>query len=128
MLFVLVVIGVLALVTLPLMILSTRRQQQAVPAETGAGKPLLSSSAQVWVSRGERVLRELTASLSGEPGFATLASDAEQVVAELRITAGQVAELDHTIARIPVPSLEVEQAALAQQVAEADGSPAQAEP
>lgn len=126
-LFVLVVIGVLALVTLPLMVLSTRRQQQPLVSETGGRKPLLGSAAQVWVSRGERVLRELTASLGGQPGFATLASDAEQVVAELRITAGQVAELDHTIARIPVPSLEVEQASLAEAVAEANGSPAQAD-
>jgi hypothetical protein len=126
-LFLLVVIGLLALVTVPFMIASTRRQQPAVAAEVGGRKPLLGSAAQVWVSRGERVLRELTTSLGGQPGFATLAADAEQVVMELRITAGQVAELDHAIARIPVPELEVEQASLAESVAVADGSPAEAD-
>lgn len=124
--FVLVVIGLLALVTVPLMIVSTRRQQPAVPPAVGR-QPLLGSAAQVWVSRGERVLRELTASLAEQPGFATLAADAEQVVMELRITAGQVADLDHTIARIPVPSLEDEQASLAGAIAEANGAPAEAD-
>jgi hypothetical protein len=125
--FVLVVIGLLALVTVPFMIISTRRQQAAVPPPVGGRQPLLGSAAQVWVSRGERVLRELTASLREQPGFATLAADAELVVMELRITAAQVAELDHTIARIPVPSLEDEQAGLANEIAGADGSPAQAD-
>jgi hypothetical protein len=125
--FVLVVIGLLALVTVPFMIISTRRQQPSLPPAVGGRQPLLGSAAQVWVSRGERVLRELTASLSEQPGFATLAADAEQVVMELRITAGQVAELDHTIARIPVPSLEDEQASLANDVAAANGSPAEAD-
>jgi chromosome segregation ATPase len=125
--FVLVVIGLLALVTVPLMIVSTRRQQAAVPPAVGGRQPLLGSAAQVWVSRGERVLRELTTSLSEQPGFTTLAADASQVVMELRITAGQVAELDHAIARIPVPSLEDEKAALAGSIAEADGSLAEAD-
>lgn len=125
-LFVLAVIGVLALVTVPVMIAGARRQQEVPPAVPG-GKPLLASAAQVWVSRGERVLRELTASLGDRPGFATLASDAEQVVTELRVTAGQVAELDHTIARIPVPDLEAERAALATAIAEANGAPAEAD-
>ena len=126
-LFVLALIGVLALVTVPLMIASTRRQQQEIPPAVGGRKPLLGSAAQVWVSRGERVLRELTASLGEQPGFATLASDAEQVVMELRITAGQVADLDHAIARIPVPDLEDERASLATAIAEANGAPAEAD-
>lgn len=125
--FLLVVIGLLALVTVPFMIISTRRQQAALPQSVGGRQPLLGSAAQVWVSRGERVLRELTASLGEQPGFATLAADATQVVMELRVTAAQVAELDHTISRIPVPSLEDERAALAGAIAEADGAPAQAD-
>jgi hypothetical protein len=101
---VLVVIGVAALVTVPLMIRSTRRQQVA---DTGAigRQPLLGSPAQVWLSRGERVLRELNATLAEQPAYAVLAADAEQVVMELRLTAGQVADYDHALSRIPVPDL-----------------------
>lgn len=126
--FVLVVLGVLAVAMVPLMIASTRRQQRAVQAAAVGGRqPIMGSPAQVWVSRGERVLRELTASLGEQPGFAMLAADAEQVVMELRITAGQVAELDHGIARIPVPSLEDERTSLTTAITEAKGTPAEAD-
>lgn len=106
---VLIAIGVLAIATVPVMIRSTRRQQAAGPV---GRQPIMGSPAQVWVSRGERVLRELTATLGEQPGFTTLAADAGQVVMELRITAGQVAELDHGLAQIPVPELEAERANL----------------
>jgi hypothetical protein len=104
---VLVVIGVAALVTVPLMIRSTRRQQVVDSGAVGR-QPLLGSPAQVWLSRGERVLRELNATLAEQPAFAVLAADAEQVVMELRLTAGQVAEYDHALSGIPVPDLEAE--------------------
>jgi len=120
---VLVVIGVAALATVPLMIRSTRRQH--VESWQAVGRqPLMGSPAQVWTSRGERVLRELNATLTEQPAFAVVASDAEQVVMELRLTAGQVAELDHALARIPVPDLEAEQRSLTMAVAEAEGTPA----
>ncbi|MGB3441324.1 MAG: hypothetical protein WBA97_21445 [Actinophytocola sp.] len=125
--FVLVIIGVLAVAMVPLMIASTRRRQRAVAPAVGGRQPLLGSPAQVWVSRGERVLRELTASLDEQPGFVTLAADAEQVVMELWITAGQVAELDHGLARIPVPSLEDERASLTTAITEAKGTMAEAD-
>ena len=123
---VLVVIGVLALVTVPLMIRSTRRQVGPTPTAVGR-QPLLGSPAQVWVSRGERVLRELNRTVGEQPGFTVLAADAEQVVFELRLTAGQVAELDHALARIPVPDLEAEHAMLATAIAEAAGTPSAAD-
>jgi hypothetical protein len=110
---VLVVIGVAALVTVPLMIRSTRRQQVIESGAIGR-QPLLGSPAQVWLSRGERVLRELNAALAEQPAFATLAADGEQVVMELRLTAGQVADYDHALAGIPVPELEAEHSTLPQ--------------
>jgi chromosome segregation ATPase len=119
----LVVVGVAALVTIPLMIRSTRRQQLE-PGRAVGRQPLMGSPAQVWVSRGERVLRELNATTAEQPAFSVLTADAEQVVMELRITAGQVAELDHALARIPVPSLETEHQMLTTAVAEAEGTPA----
>ena len=55
----------------------------------------------MWLSRGERVLGKLDATLA-EPGlWPAVSSDAGSVVAELRITAGQVAELDHALAQLP---------------------------
>jgi chromosome segregation ATPase len=114
---VLVVIGVAALVTVPLMIRSTRRQRLGAGPAVGR-QPIMGSPAQVWTSRGERVLRELNLTLAEQPAFAAVAADAEQVVMELRLTAGQVAELDHALARIPVPSLEEERRSLTAAVAE----------
>jgi len=118
-----VLIGVAALVTVPLMVRSTRRQVAADQRAVGR-QPIMGSPAQVWVSRGERALRELGNALGEQPGFAVLAADAEQVVMELRITAGQVAELDHGLARIPVPALEEERRALTAALAESAGGPA----
>jgi len=120
---VLVVVGVAALLTVPLMIRSTRRQVAADRPAVGR-QPIMGSPAQVWVSRGERVLRELGNTLGEQPGFAALTVDAEQVVMELRSTAGQVAELDHALARIPVPALDEEKRTLAAALAESAGSPA----
>jgi truncated hemoglobin YjbI len=119
---VLLVIGVAALVTVPLMIRSTRRQQ-VTPGRAIGRQPLLGSDAQVWTARGERVLRELDATLAEQPAFAAVAGDAEQVVTELRLTAGQVAELDHALAAIPTPSLEQERQSLTVAVAQAQGTP-----
>jgi hypothetical protein len=123
---VLVVVGVLALAVVPLMIRSTRRQVRVNPDAVGR-QPALGSPAQVWVSRGERVLRELGRTVGEQPGFTVLAADAEQVVFELRVTAGQVAGLDHALARIPVPDLEQEHRTLATAVAEAGDTPAAAD-
>lgn len=122
---VLVLVGVLALVTVPLMLRSARRRRLADARV--AGQPLPGSPAQVWVSRGERVLRELGATLGERPAFALLASEAEQVVVELRATAGRVAELDHALAEIPVPSLEDERTALTTALAAAKGTRAAAD-
>jgi len=121
---VLVLIGIGAVVSVPLMIKSTRRQV-AEEQSTPGRRPALGSPAQVWVSRGERVLRELSGTLG--PNGASV--DATEVVAELRITASQVAELDHAIAQIPVPSLEEEQRALAVSLAAslAESGPAAAD-
>lgn len=119
----LVVVGVVALATVPLMIRSTRRQH-VEPGQAVGRQPLMGSPAQVWTSRGERVLRELNATLAEQPAFAMVAADAEQVVMELRLTAGQVAELDHALARIPVPDLEAEHRSLITAVAQAQGTPA----
>ncbi|MGH3876645.1 MAG: hypothetical protein ACRDSK_06360 [Actinophytocola sp.] len=123
---VLVVIGIAAVVSVPLMIRSTRRQvvEDAAP---GARQPALGSPAQVWVSRGERVLRELGTTLGEHAALHGVSADAASVVAELRLTASQVAELDHALARIPVPSLEDERRSLATALAEADGKPAEAD-
>lgn len=121
---VLVVIAVAAVVTVPLMIRSTRRQvvHDAAP---GARKPIMGSPAQVWVSRGERVLRELGTTLGENAALHGISADAAGVVAELALTASQVAELDHALARIPVPSLEEERDGLASRLAESAGHPAE---
>jgi truncated hemoglobin YjbI len=123
---VLVVIGIAAVVSVPLMIRSTRRQVVA-DAAPGARKPIMGSPAQVWVSRGERVLRELGITLGEHAALHGISEDAAGVVAELRLTASQVAELDHALARIPVPSLEDERRALTTALAEAHGRPAAAD-
>jgi hypothetical protein len=104
----LVVIGVLAVVSVPLMIRSTRRQLvEDVPP--GARRPAIGSPAQVWTERGERVLRELGALLAdhADPSGAVVgvSEDVARVVAELRVGASRVAELDHALAGIPVPAL-----------------------
>jgi truncated hemoglobin YjbI len=123
---VLVVIGIAALVTVPLMIRSTRRQVvEEVPP--GARRPIMGSPAQVWVSRGERVLRELGITLGENAVLHGISADAAEVVAELRLTASQVADLDHALGRIPVPALEDERAALAAALADAQGRPAEAD-
>jgi hypothetical protein len=123
---VLVVIGVAAVASVPLMIRSTRRQVVA-DAPPGARKPIMGSPAQVWVSRGERVLRELGTTLGEHAALHGIAEDAAAVVAELRLTASQAAELDHALARIPVPSLEDELGSLRTALAEAAGRPAAAD-
>jgi truncated hemoglobin YjbI len=120
------VIGIAAVVSVPLMIRSTRRQV-VEDAPPGARQPALGSPAQVWVSRGERVLRELGTTLGEHAALHGVSADAASVVAELRLTASQVAELDHALARIPVPSLEDERRSLATALAEADGKPAEAD-
>jgi hypothetical protein len=114
---ILVLVAVAAVVSVPLMIRSTRRQVVWEPS------PVIGSPAQVWVARGERVLREIDATL-GEYG---ISADAAQVVAELRATARQVAELDHVLSRIPVSSLEDERVAISSALAEAAGRPAAAD-
>jgi truncated hemoglobin YjbI len=123
---VLVVIGIAAVVSVPLMIRSTRRQV-VEDAPAGARMPVMGSPAQVWVSRGERVLRELGTTLGEHSALHGISADAAGVVAELRLTASQVAELDHALARIPVPSLEDERDALQTSLAEAAGRPAEAD-
>jgi truncated hemoglobin YjbI len=123
---VLVVIGIAAVVSVPLMIRSTRRQVIEDDA-AGPRAPIMGSPAQVWVSRGERVLRELGTTLGEHAALHGISADAAGVVAELRLTASQVAELDHTLARIPVPSLEDERGRLESSIAEAEGRPAEAD-
>ena len=123
---VLVVIGIAAVVTVPLMIRSTRRQV-APDATPGTRKPIMGSPAQVWESRGERVLRELGTTLGENAALHGVSADAAGVVAELRLTASQVADLDHALARIPVPSLEQERDELAARLAEPAGHPAAAD-
>jgi len=81
----------------------------------------------VWVSRGERVLRELGTTLGEHAALHGVSADAAGVVAELRLTASQVADLDHALARIPVPSLEDERRALTTALADAEGRPAAAD-
>jgi hypothetical protein len=63
----------------------------------------LGSPAQVWTARGERLLGELRADLAGNTAFGWVEADAAEVVEELRTTAGQVAELDRTLARMRSP-------------------------
>ena len=72
---VLVVIGIAAVVSVPLMIRSTRRQLTE-DAPAGARKPIMGSPAQVWVSRGERVLRELGTTLGEHAALHGIAADA----------------------------------------------------
>ncbi|HEV2784220.1 MAG TPA: hypothetical protein VGX25_32950 [Actinophytocola sp.] len=100
---VLVAVAVLAVATVPLVIRSTRRHQLA--GRDGPRRPALGSPAQVWVARGERVLGELDATLAEHDVWPGVSADAAQVVAELRRTAGQVAELDHALAQLPDPDL-----------------------
>lgn len=99
---VLVAIAAVAVAAVPLMIRSTRRQ---VVAGRDPRKPLMGSPAQVWVSRGERVQRELDRALAEHGVWQAVGADAELVVAELRITAEQIAELDHAVAQIQDPQL-----------------------
>ena len=89
-----------AVAAVSLTIRSSRRTAGLASA-AGARRPALGSPAQVWLSRGERVLSELDATLAESGLWPAVSSDAGSVVAELRITAGQVAELDRALARLP---------------------------
>jgi hypothetical protein len=84
-----------------LVVRGTGRRQARLDAVV---RPALGSPAQVWTERGERVLGELRAEVAGT-GFGWVESDAADVVEELRITAGQVAGLDQTLARVQTPRL-----------------------
>lgn len=95
----LVVVAVAAVVSVPLMIRSTRRQQ----VEAGPRRAVPGSPARVWVERGERVLREIDAALAEHGTWQVVSADAAQVIAELRLTGGQVAELDHALALVSDP-------------------------
>jgi hypothetical protein len=99
---VLLVVAAVALAAVPLMIRSTRRQ-----AVTGRGPstPPMGSPAQVWVSRGERVRRELDRALADHAAWQAVGADADLVVIDLRATASQVAELDHALSQIEDPDL-----------------------
>lgn len=119
---VLIAIAVVAVITVPLMIRSTRRQ--VVEPGQDPRRPSMGSPAQVWVSRGERVLRELGSTTADHGVLYGVVTDAGQVVAELRLTASQVAELDHALAKIPVPKLVEDQQRLAGAMAEAAGQAA----
>jgi hypothetical protein len=90
-----------AVAAVPLMLRGTRR-----PAAVGPRRPALGSPAEVWLSRGERVLRELDATLNEHGLWPAVSGDAQSVVAELRTIAGQVAELDHAMAQVPHPEIE----------------------
>lgn len=98
---VLVVIAVAAVATIPYMIHSARRRATV----SGPRQPGMGSPAQVWVARGERVLRELEAALADHEAWRAVADDAAQVVAELRVTGSQVAEVDHALSQIADPEL-----------------------
>jgi hypothetical protein len=98
---VLVVIAAGAVAMVPLMIRSTRRQS----VRAGGPRPVLGSPAQVWVSRGERVLRELGSALAEHDAWQDVSTDAEQVVGELRSTASQVADVEHALSQIQDPAL-----------------------
>ena len=122
---VLVVVGVAALVAVPLMIRSTRRQVvEDVPPD--GTRPAMGSPARVWTERGERVVRELGDTLGDTSGAHAdphgISTDAAHVVAELRLTASRVAELDHALGRIPAPALEEELRTLGVALAEAESS------
>jgi hypothetical protein len=99
---VLLAIAAVAVAAVPLMIRSTRRQ--AVNGRDPR-KPVMGSPAQVWVSRGERVQRELDRALAEHGAWQAVGADADLVVIELRVTAEQVAELDHAISQIQDPEL-----------------------
>jgi hypothetical protein len=99
---VLLAIAAVAVAAVPLMIRSTR--SQAVNGRDPR-KPVMGSPAQVWVSRGERVRRELDRALAEHGAWQAVGADADLVVTELRITAEQVAELDHAISQIQDPQL-----------------------
>ncbi|MQA07181.1 MAG: hypothetical protein GEU98_01290 [Pseudonocardiaceae bacterium] len=110
---VLVVLALGAVALIPLMNASTRKGRLATPA---GPTPLPGSPAEVWCARGERVLGELRAKLAEAPALDTVSADASQVVAELRMIAGQVAELDRGLAQIPTPELEQQRDRLAGQL------------
>jgi hypothetical protein len=98
---VLLAVAALAVASVPLMLRSTRRHQLA----GGPRRPALDSPARAWVERGERVVRELDALLAEHGAWQAVSVDATEVVAELRLTAGQVAEVDHALAQIRDPAL-----------------------
>jgi CHASE3 domain sensor protein len=97
---VLLVVAVGAVAAMLLMIRSNRRQLDDSP------RPAMGSPAQVWLSRAERVVRELGSALAGHEAWQGVTVDAEQVVEELRSTASQVAEVDHALSQIEDPRLE----------------------
>jgi hypothetical protein len=112
----LVVLGVLAVVSVPLMIRSTRRQL-VVDVPPGARRPAIGSPARVWAERGERVLRELAELVADHADphgvMVGVSEDAARVVAELRVSASRVAELDHLLDGIPELDLAAQLRALA---------------
>lgn len=92
-----------ALGSVPLLVRAARRRHLAT-ADTPR-RPVPGSPAQVWLVRGERVGREIAALLAEHPTWQAVSADADQVIVELRATAGQVAELDHARSLIEDPGL-----------------------
>lgn len=96
---IMVLLVVAAVAVIPWVIRSNRRTLDE------SRRPAMGSPAQVWLSRGERVVRELGSALAGHEAWQGVTADAEQVVAALRSTASQVAEVDHALSQIEDPAL-----------------------
>jgi hypothetical protein len=92
-----------------------------------AARPALGTPAQVWLERGERVAQRLRRLGEEHPALSGASDDAEAVVAELRSAAGDVAALDAARVRLPMGTLEAERRRLDAAVADAVGSPAEAD-
>jgi hypothetical protein len=118
----------------------TRRQAPGVPAaRPGPGRgspglggpapggPALGSPAQVWLERGEKVAQRVRALSAGNPALTGVGDDADEVLAELRNAAADVAALDAARGRSPVSTLQAERERLDRAMEQAAGQPAEAD-
>ncbi|HET9140657.1 hypothetical protein [Actinophytocola sp.] len=80
-----------------------RSGQRQITDQPQPRRPVPGSPARPLLSRGTRIVRELGRLLAGHEAWHGVVADANQVLAELRMMAGQVAELEHALAQLRGP-------------------------
>lgn len=117
---------VLVLGSILLAIAAVQRRKHASPSAAQPG-PALGSPAQVWLERGEKVARRLRMLVANNPALTVVGGDVDEVLAELRRVAADVAALDAARPRLSVSELRAERLRLDEAIERAAGTPSEAD-